>query len=139
MIKTFEDLECWRKAAALRRRISALVKTFPSEEKFRLTDQLIRSSRSVTANIAEGYGRFHYQENIQFCRHSRGSLFEVIDHLMVAREEGYIAEDQLNNYKSEINECLAILNGYINYLMKAKAGTSKVDEPLVPYSTSNNE
>jgi four helix bundle protein len=139
MIRTFEELECWKKAAALRRRISALVKTFPPEEKFKLTDQLIRSSRSVTANIAEGYGRFHYQENIQFCRHGRGSLFETIDHLIVACEEGYISEDQLKNYKSEIHECLAILNGYINYLMKAKAGTTKVDEPLVPYSTSDNE
>lgn len=141
MIRTFEDLECWKKAAALRRRISALVKTFPSEEKFRLTDQLIRSSRSVTANIAEGYGRFHYQENIQFCRHSRGSLFEIIDHLIVANEERYITEDQLKNYKSEINECLAILNGYINYLTKAKAGetTNKVNEPLIPYQTDTDK
>lgn len=137
MIRTFEDLECWKKAAALRRRISALVKTFPSEEKFKPTDQLIRSSRSTSANIAEGYGRFHFQENIQFCRHGRGSLFETIDHLIVACEEGYISEDQLKNYKSEINECLAILNGYINYLMKAKAGetNNKVNEPLIPYQT----
>ncbi len=65
---TFEDLEIWQLARNFRKEISTLVKTFPSEEKYRLTDQMIRSSRSVTANIAEGYGRYHFQENIQFCR-----------------------------------------------------------------------
>jgi len=69
-VKNFEDLEIWKQSRVLRNEIAVLVKTFPAEEKYRLADQLIRASRSVTANIAEGYGRFHYQENIQFCRHS---------------------------------------------------------------------
>jgi four helix bundle protein len=73
-MKSFEELECWKKSAFLRKEIGVLVKTFPKEEKFRLIDQMIRCSRSVTANIAEGYGRFHYQEFVQFCRQSRGSL-----------------------------------------------------------------
>ena len=84
MSKSFKDLEVWKKSRALRRELSLLVKTFPAEENYRLTDQLIRAGRSVTANIAEGYGRYHYQENIQFCRQSRGSLTEVQDHLTVA-------------------------------------------------------
>ncbi len=89
---TFEDLEIWRLARNFRKGISAMVRTFPVDEKYRLTDQLIRASRSVTANIAEGYGRFHYQENIQFCRQSRGSLFEIVDHLTVALDQGYITD-----------------------------------------------
>ena len=62
-MKSFKDLEAWKKGRVLRGDISALTKTFPVEEKFKLVDQLIRASRSVTANLAEGYGRFHYQEN----------------------------------------------------------------------------
>ncbi len=62
------ELESWKSARQLRIAISDLVKSFPADEKFRLKDQIIRSSRSIPANIAEGYGRFHYQENIQFCK-----------------------------------------------------------------------
>jgi len=70
----FRDLEVWQKSKELRQKIWELCKQFPKEEKFRLSDQMIRASRSATACIAEGYGRFHYQENIQFCRQARGSL-----------------------------------------------------------------
>lgn len=136
-MKSFEDLECWKMTAALRRRLSALVKNFPSQEKFRLADQIIRASRSVTANIAEGYGRFHYQEYVQYCRQSRGSLYELVDHLMVAFEENYISEEQLSEYKNEIQGCLAVLNGFINYLSKAKQENNKVNEPEMEYGFSN--
>jgi four helix bundle protein len=131
-LRTFEDLECWKKAAELRRKIFALVKTFPQEEKFRLVDQMIRSSRSATAQIAEGYGRFHYQENIQYCRQARGSVYELLDHLIAANECGYLSGDQLDTYKVAINDCLGLLNGYINYLAKAKA-SSGASEPAELY------
>lgn len=94
---------------------------------------MVRASRSATANIAEGYGRFHDQENIQFCRHSRGSLFELIDHLIVASEENYISDETLKELKSEIQACVAILNGYINYLSKAKTENNQLKEPETPY------
>ncbi|MCI0750205.1 MAG: four helix bundle protein [Flammeovirgaceae bacterium] len=137
-MKSFEELECWKKATELRRKLSVLVKSFPSEERYRLCDQIIRASRSVTANIAEGYGRFHFQENIQFCRQGRGSLFELIDHLVVASDEGYISEGQLIDLKREIHECLALLNGFINYLGKAKSGGSYANEPALEYRTPDN-
>ena len=95
-MKTFEELDCWKKAVALRKKSSLIVKTFPADEKFRLIDQILRASRSVTANIAEVYGRFHYQEYIQYCRQSRGSLYEIIDYLIVAADEKYITETQLD-------------------------------------------
>ena len=81
------DLEIWKKSRVFRKDISALAKSFPDFEKYKLVDQIIRSSRSITANIAEGHGRFHYQENIQFCRTARGSLHETFDHLTVALDE----------------------------------------------------
>ncbi|MGQ0827266.1 MAG: four helix bundle protein [Bacteroidota bacterium] len=126
-MNSFEELECWKVAAELRKEVSKLTKTFPAEEKFRLTDQMKRCSRSVTNNIAEGYGRFHYQENIQFCRHSRGSLNELIDHFIIAYEEEYIDEIKLNTYKEDINKNLRILNGYINYLRKQKENAKHSD------------
>ncbi len=114
-MKNFEDLESWKLGRQLRNDITILVKTFPAEEKFKLTDQLIRASRSVTANIAEGYGRFHYQENIQFCRHSRGSLNEILDHLICAFDCKYIDKNDLSLYREKISHILRILNGYIAY------------------------
>jgi len=136
-MKTFEDLDCWKKATVLRRRLADVVKSFPLEEKYKLIDQITRASRSVTANIAEGFGRFHYQENIQFCRHSRGSLYELIDHLIVANDEGYVSKDEVNNLKAEIESCLAVLNGYINYLAKAKLGN--IHEPEELYTLQDTD
>jgi len=124
-LSSFEDLECWKEAASLRRKVRVITKSFPPEEKFRLTDQLVRAARSATANIAEGFGRYHYQENTQFCRHSRGSLHEVIDRLIVANEEEYITIEQLNKLKQQALKSIAILNGYINYLQRAKISDSK--------------
>ena len=91
-IRTFEDLDVWKVCRDLRTQIATIVRTFPKEEQYRLQDQLIRASRSVTANLAEGYGRFHYAENIQFARQARGSLYEIIDHLTVAQEEKLISD-----------------------------------------------
>ena len=117
-IKTFEDLECWKKARRLRIKISELAKTFPNDEKFGLTSQIVRAIRSVSHNIAEGYGRFHFRENAQFCRTSRGSLYEVLDQVIVTNEEGYITENVLKEIRKDILENIKILNGYINYLVK---------------------
>jgi four helix bundle protein len=86
----FTDLDVWKKARLYRNKTIQLSKTFSPEEKFRLTDQLIRAVRSITANIAEGDGRYHYQENIQFCRIARGSLKESLDHLIAAYDDNIL-------------------------------------------------
>jgi len=116
----FRDLEIWRRCQTIRKRMWELYKVFPATEKYRLSDQMIRASRSATACIAEGYGRFHYQENIQFCRQSRGSLYELIDHLLVAVECSYIAQDSGEKEIAEIKTTIRMLNGYIKYLKKQK-------------------
>jgi four helix bundle protein len=121
-MQSFYDLEVWKKARELKKRISILVKTFPSEEKYRLTDQIIRSSRSVTANISEGYGKYTYKETKQFCIHARGSLNETLNHLIDAFDEEYNTKKQLLLFKNEIADCTKLLNGYITYLKK------KIDE-----------
>ena len=119
-IKSFRELKCWKEAVELRSLLKPKISSFPADEKYRLKDQLIRALRSVTNNIAEGYGRFHYQENIQFCRQSRGSLTVLQDHLIIALEEQYISKDEFDLFDKKIEKCLALLNGYINYLVKAK-------------------
>jgi len=116
----FEDLEVWKESRNYRKYISSLVKNFPVEEKYKLVDQLLRSARSVHANIAEGYGRFHYQENIQFCRQARGSLMETLDHNICANDEEYIDEDTLNKIREHYVLVLRLLNGYITFLTNKK-------------------
>jgi four helix bundle protein len=97
-----------------------LCRKFPAEEKFRLVDQMIRASRSSTNNIAEGYGRFHFQENIQFCRQSRGSLFELIDHVLIAEECEYIDNKEREKLTGHITSAIRLLNGYVKYLRTRK-------------------
>jgi len=117
----FRDLEVWQRCKDIRKQIWDLCKSFPAEEKFRLSDQMIRASRSSTACIAEGYGRFHYQENIQFCRQSRGSLYELIDHVLVAEECEYIDGERADDLIADAKTAIRILNGYIKYLKNHKS------------------
>jgi four helix bundle protein len=116
----FRDLEVWRHCKIIRAEIWNLCKTFPKDEKYRLSDQMIRSSRSATDCIAEGYGRYHYQENIQFCRQSRGSLYELMNQIDTALECEYIDENYFNDMVEKIKSAIRLLNGYIKYLKKRK-------------------
>lgn len=129
---SFEELDCYRAGRELRKVISKMVRTLPSEEKYLLKNQIIRSSRSVTANIAEGFGRHHHQENLQFCRQSRGSLTETLDHLNVALDEGYIKAVEYRQLREQLETVQRILNGYLNYIRKcAKNGVPPRDSPNV--------
>jgi four helix bundle protein len=89
-------------------------------EEYLLKAQTPDSSRSITANIAEGFGRFHHQENIQFCRQSRGSLDETLEHMITAYDENYITKNILSDINKDYKECLKQRNGYIKYLKTAK-------------------
>ena len=119
--KQFIQLPVYQKCREFRLKVAMLVNShFPDKEKYRLSDQLIRSSRSITANIAEGFGRYHHLENIHFCRNSRGSLEESREHLITAKDENYISAEKLEELEDCYRECLKQLNGYIFYLKKAK-------------------
>jgi four helix bundle protein len=121
-ITSFEDLECWQSCRRLRVFIAkTVVPKLPSEEKFGLVSQILRSARSTTANIAEGYGRFHYLDNAKFCSNARGSCFETLDHLITANDEGMISEELLSDGRKLVNEAAKILNGYIKYLQNKAA------------------
>ena len=127
-IKSFEDLECWKACVEVRKYVSALIKTFPASEKYDLVDNMKRAAHSTTRNIAEGYGRFHFKENSQFCRISRGSLFELIDDLITSKDESFITEQQYSEGRVKIDKALNILNGYINYLNRAVKEKATINE-----------
>ncbi len=118
-IRSFEDLECWKACVEVRRLIAIIVKKFPDKEKYELVNNMIRASRSPTRNIAEGYGRYHFKENVQYCRQARGSLFELIDDLITSKDEGYINDEEYKEGRKKIKKALTLLNGYINYLRRA--------------------
>ena len=118
--KGFTELECYKHSRELRKSISILVNKFLKEEKYELASQIKRSSRSVTANIAEGYGRYTYSDTRHFFYISRGSVTETMEHLTTAYDENYITEDIL---KSKLDKCetvFKLINGFIAYLDKSK-------------------
>ena len=96
--KTFRDLECWKAARDMSVFVAKQIgPILPKDEKFRLLDQMLRAARSVTTNIAEGYGRFHYLDTAKFCSNARGSAYEVLDHLVTARDESMISDEAILN------------------------------------------
>ena len=125
-IKSFQDLEVWQAARELKSFLRELTKKFPDSEKFRLVDQIIRAKRSVTANIAEEFGRYHFQENIQFCRTARGSLSELLDHMITSHDNLYISEEEFANVENRIKKCTRLLNGYIRSLKKSKQDSESI-------------
>ena len=118
--KSFEDLEVYKAAREFRKTIYQLIKELPAEEKYNLAGQMRRAAISLTNNIAEGHGRYHFQENIQFSRVSRGSLMEIIDDLNVCIDEKYSVIDRLEELKDEGYRINKMLNGYIAYLKKRR-------------------
>lgn len=124
--KSFADLDVYKECRKFRIMISAIVKQhFPEAEKFLLRPQILDASRSITANIAEGHGRYYYQDDIKFCRNARGSLEETLEHLITAFDEGYISQDLLKSSKFQYDTCLKLLNGYIRYLGDSKRGQNE--------------
>ena len=111
--QSFTELEVWKQARSFKNEVKELTITFPSDERFRLTDQIIRSSRSINAVIAEGHGRYTSKDQLHFCIIARGSL--RID----AFDCNYITREQLIYYKNLIDNVGKLLNGYITYLRKS--------------------
>jgi len=117
---SFEDMPLYKEAREYRKKIYKLSRKLPVEEKYNLAGQMRDAARSLTNNIAEGHGRYHYQENIQFLRISRGSLEEILDDLNICIDEQYAEMEELSNLKKEGFELLHSLNRYVAYLKRRK-------------------
>jgi four helix bundle protein len=120
-----EDFELYNCARSFRKKAYSLIRLLPSEEKYCLGSQMRRAAISVTNNIAEGHGRWHYQENIQFCRTSRGSVGELIDDFNVCIDEGFGTRDFVEFLKSDARQLIARINSYIAYLRRSKQGENE--------------
>jgi four helix bundle protein len=123
-ITDFTDLEVWKAARELRTAIYGLARCLPDFEKYGLAAQLRRAAASVTANIAEGYGRYSYQENAQFCRQARGSLYELRDHLTTCVDEHYLSEDKSVQLERLAHRVIQLINGYIRSTLALRAAAS---------------
>lgn len=122
-IQGLETLEAWKKSRAFVFVVyKEILPLLPADEKWSLSQQIRRSAQSVPANIAEGHGRFYYQDNIRFCYLARGSLTETYTHLLLAFDLKYIPEELFNRVKKQIEELIRIINGYIAYLKRSKRG-----------------
>ena len=122
--QTFEDLEVYQVAREFRKAMYRVAKRLPQEEKFGLTSQIRRAAVSLTNNIAEGHGRFHFLEQIKFMLQSRGSLEELLDDLNVCEDEAYLSIQEIESLRQEGWRVHKLINGYIRFLRRRASGNS---------------
>ena len=117
MAGNFEDLHCWQACYSLKVYLkeNVLIK-LPKSERFELYSQILRATRSSTANIAEGWGRYHFKENMNFLRYARGSVAEILDHSIEAKDCNYIDLEIFNEIRLQTDASIKLINGYIRYL-----------------------
>ncbi|HLO13678.1 MAG TPA: four helix bundle protein [Anaerolineales bacterium] len=144
-ISGLEKLDVWCKARDFAVRVNKeILPLLPPEEKWSLNQQLRRSSQSVSANIAEGHGRFYFQDNVRFCYIARGSLEETLSHIVYAYKVGYVSETIYNSFAVDGENLNRLINGYISFLKKSKQGANEpganysVRESLAGYTIEDN-
>jgi len=110
----FRDMGVWQKSFKLLIEIYQLIKIFPADERFALTDQLKRAANSVVHNLTEGYGRFESKDKTRFYKISRGSAFESMSQILVAQSQSYLSDETTENlivrYKQVIEEINALIH-----------------------------
>jgi four helix bundle protein len=125
--QTFEDLEVYKAAREFRKAMYAVTRRFPDLEKYDLASQIRRASVSLTNNMAEGHGRYHYPDQIRFFLHSRGSLEELVDDLNVCLDENYLSPEEVTKLKEQARSVLLLVNGYLRYLRSRSISVRESD------------
>src|SRR5437870_4474573 len=126
--QTFEDLEVYKAAREFRKGMYAVNRRLPDFEKYELASQIRRAAVSLTNNMAEGHGRFHYPDQIRFFLHSRGSLQELVDDLNVCLDENYLSSDEVAKLKEQSRAVLNLVNGYLRYLQNRSSMVREMDD-----------
>ena len=120
-VKSFENLEVWQMGRDLVTKVYMLTVSLPQSEAFGLTVQIKRAALSIPANIAEGFGRYHYLDKAKFYLNARGSLYELKSHLLIAQELGYLKQSQaVSNVLTLIDNLGVKLNNLIATTRKLK-------------------
>ncbi len=117
-IQSFTDLICWQKAHRLAIEVYKNTGTFPKEEVYGLTSQCRRAASSISANIAEGFGRRTNKERAQFYVQARGSVAELQNHLLLARDIGYLSKENFKSLADMTVEVSKLINGIIKSTSK---------------------
>lgn len=112
-IESFTDLNVWKEGHKLVLSIYKYTKNFPKEETYSLVDQMRRASSSVTANIAEGFGRQTYKEKAQFYYLSKGSLSELKNFILIAKDVGYLEKADFQQLAEQANLTDQLLQAFI--------------------------
>lgn len=113
-IKDFRDLNAWQESHKLVLMTYDLTKDFPKEELFGLVSQMRRAAISITSNIAEGFGRQGYKEKIQFYYVAQGSLIELKNQIITARDVGYLNNGDLKTFLEQADLAHKLLQGLIS-------------------------
>lgn len=113
-IRNFYDLDTWKKGHELVLKIYKMTEGFPEKERYGITNQIQRASTSITANISEGFARFHFKDKIRFYYQARGSIAEVQNFLLITRDLNYINNDKCTEIGELANEIARLTNGLIN-------------------------
>ena len=121
-LQTFEQLDAYKAAREFRKAMYGISRRLPAFERFELGSQIRRAAVSLTNNIAEGHGRYHYLDQIRFMLQARGSGSELIDDLNICFDEAYIPADELTELKQQSRDVFRLLNGYIRWLRDRKLG-----------------
>ena len=127
----FEDLDCYKLVLDIIANAYELAKNLPPEEKYDLAVQIRRSSKNIAANIAEGYGRFHYLDSLRFYSIARGELNETLAHYINARVLGYITPEYFESIHRMIRQAEMALNGYMKYIRRQQAGRQEYGDRFV--------
>ena len=121
MIKDFYDLDVWKRGHELVLEIYKITKDFPKEEKFGIIDQLRRAASSITANIAEGFERYHFNDKIKFYYQARGSVAEIQSFLLLSKDLGYIKAEKCEELNKQADAIRQLINGLIRSVSNQKA------------------
>lgn len=124
--RTFEDLEVYQIAREFRKAMYAASRRLPEIEKFGLASQIRRAAVSLTNNIAEGHGRYHYLDQLKFLLQARGSLQELLDDLNVSIDEKYLPAIEVEQLKQSGWRVHNLINGYGRYLRQRKSSEGSV-------------
>ena len=133
----FEDLECYQLALQVMAKIHAVSKTLPAEEKYDLYAKIRRSSKGVTGNIAEAYGRYHYLDSLHYYSIARGELNETLAHLINAQVLKYINQPDFESLYKLIREAEQALNGFMSYVRRQRAGAQEFGNKKVGESPAD--
>ncbi|WP_413669810.1 four helix bundle protein [Mucilaginibacter sp. Mucisp86] len=115
---SLEDLEVYRLADSFSDEIWFIVSSWDYFTKDTVGKQIVRSADSISANIAEGYGRYHYKENRNFCYFSRGSILETKGWLQKSKKRNLITEEQFNDLFEKLQVIHLKLNAYLKFIGK---------------------